>query len=1448
MNADFSSLKLPWGVRDLALNAAVALAYIAAGIAGLQFAFFHHIATSVWAPSGIALASLLLWGPRTLPAVALGAFAVNFWHTGQFGSAIGVSIGNSLEACAGRWALTRWAGMDPKLERLRDAGALMIFGVAASPIIAATIGPFSLWVAGALPAAEFGKTWLVWWLGDALGILLITPLILAWAANPVLNLRQASTWRAIGLLAAQTMAAQIVFHGWLGSPLSIERATYALLPCAVLLAATCPLRHSTIASVVLFVTAIWQTAHGTGPFAIGDPGVNLILLHVFLAITSFTTLLVAGVNAERAGALHDMRRNVDRYRQLSELSAEWYWEQDENLRFKSLGASRYYDANQNAGTVASNQIGMTRWEIPHAGISDEEKNAHDRLLAERKPFRDLVVTRFNNRGEIRITSTSGYPIFDEHGRFRGYRGIGRDITEIKQTELALRASEVRFRSLIEFSSDWYWEQDENLRFKFVSLSPRDHAGLPGPAAVGKTRFELPNEFEPPEARQQHEQDLLARRAFRDVVLKRTRPDGEVRYASISGHPIISSDGVFQGYRGVGSDVTDQIIAAQRESRLRNYYSILSEVNEVIARLPARDALFRVVCDMLAARGGIDFVRFAMLDETTKRMETVAHSGDDRTLASQLFSSMDPALPEGRTASAIALASGRVFICNDVGNEEQISGRELLLQAGLRSAATFPLVVLGKPKGALHLYAREPGAFDAELLGLLNRLGPNISFALENLESNAAREKAELAVADGRHFLDDVINAVASPIIVKSEDHRFISMNDAAVRFLGRPREWLLGKTDYDLFPPERAAHLQSTDDLALEKTKPIEYEGTYTIAGIPHTMYVYKSALVRGDGSRVLVLVMTDVTQRKASEDALRSSEQRFRDFADTAAEFMWENDRDSRFTYVSPRAFEVLGYAPEELIGHTAAEFMPAGEVDRVRQWLKDNEHADGSYRNLEHMFVCKSGATVWLNVGAVVKTGENGVPAGHRGTTRDVTEMKQSEARISYLATRDPLTELPNRLLFNDRLEQGIIAARRKGDKLGVLFLDLDRFKNINDSLGHHIGDLLLKEVSSRMASCIRGGDTLSRLGGDEFVVTLESLAHAEDASQVALKIIDALHRPISVGSHTLNTSCSIGISIYPNDAEDSRELMKNADTAMYHAKERGRNNFQFFSPEMNLRAVERHQLETELRRALEADQFVLHYQPQMDIRTGRLVGIEALIRWQHPQRGLVPPNSFIPVAEESGLIELIGKWALRTACEQNQRWQAAGFPIVKIAVNISARQFNDPSGFADEVTRLLNVTGLDPRYLELEMTESMLLKNVDENVAVLRKLGKLGTYLAVDDFGTGYSSLAYLKQLPIDTLKIDRTFVRDIESDPDDAAIIQAIIAMAHGLELRVTAEGVETQGQLAALGKLKCDQFQGYLISRPIPAEEFAPRFLEHSVSAAPKPVQRRSSAGSQARRA
>jgi diguanylate cyclase (GGDEF)-like protein/PAS domain S-box-containing protein len=562
---------------------------------------------------------------------------------------------------------------------------------------------------------------------------------------------------------------------------------------------------------------------------------------------------------------------------------------------------------------------------------------------------------------------------------------------------------------------------------------------------------------------------------------------------------------------------------------------------------------------------------------------------------------------------------------------------------------------------------------------------------------------------------------------------------------------------------------------------------------------------------------------RRAAEAALRESETRFRDFADAAGEYVWEADLGERYTYVSSRVQSVWSYTDQELIGHTTYDFMLPGEAERVREWLAQNSRFDGSFRDLEQRILTRNADTRWLLVNAVGIFDDSGQRIGLRGTGRDITDRKTAEARISYLATRDPLTELPNRVLFNDRLEQGIVAARRSGQSLAVLFIDLDRFKYINDSLGHQVGDLLLKEVATRMYACIRKGDTLSRLGGDEFVVTLEGLQHAEDAAQVATKIIKALARPFDVAGHTLTTSCSIGIAIFPLDADDDRSLMKNADTAMYHAKEKGRNNYQFFSPDMNVRAVERHNLETALRLAIERQEFVLFYQPQVDIRSGNVVGMEALLRWQHPERGLLEPTTFINVAEESGLIEPIGQWVLRSACQRAKAWQDAGYPSVRIAVNISARQLNKPREFSRGLSRILSSTGLDPRYLELEMTETLLL-HAEENIAVLHKLGQEGVRIAVDDFGTGYSSLSYLRQLPIDTLKIDRSFVRGIETDAEDAFIIQAVVAMAHSLELQVTAEGVETRGQLEALQRLGCDAYQGYLFSKPVPATEAAMRFL------------------------
>jgi diguanylate cyclase (GGDEF)-like protein len=425
----------------------------------------------------------------------------------------------------------------------------------------------------------------------------------------------------------------------------------------------------------------------------------------------------------------------------------------------------------------------------------------------------------------------------------------------------------------------------------------------------------------------------------------------------------------------------------------------------------------------------------------------------------------------------------------------------------------------------------------------------------------------------------------------------------------------------------------------------------------------------------------------------------------------------------------------------------------------------------------------------------------------------------QMAHSAEHDFLTGLPNRMLLNDRVGQAIALATRHTKKVAVLFLDLDGFKHINDSLGHPIGDKLLQSVAKRLVDCIRGSDSVSRQGGDEFVLLLLELERAEDAAVTARRMLEAVAQPHTIDQHDLHVTASIGLSIYPDDGLDAETLIKNADTAMYQAKENGRRSFQFFKPAMNVRAVERQFIEEGLRRALERQEFALHYQPTVNLMTGAITGAEALIRWTHPTRGSIAPAQFIPVAEDCGLILPIGAWVLREACAQAQAWMDAGLPITSMAVNVSAMEFRDKN-FLDGLFAILSETGLDPRSLELELTESVLMKHAEFTASVLQILRKRGVQVAVDDFGTGYSSLSYLQKFPVDALKIDQSFVRQISTAGDDTTIVKAVIGMARSLKLRVIAEGVETLDEVAFLRAYRCEEAQGYYFSRPVLPQQFA----------------------------
>ena len=580
----------------------------------------------------------------------------------------------------------------------------------------------------------------------------------------------------------------------------------------------------------------------------------------------------------------------------------------------------------------------------------------------------------------------------------------------------------------------------------------------------------------------------------------------------------------------------------------------------------------------------------------------------------------------------------------------------------------------------------------------------------------------------------------------------------------------------------------------------------------------YDEAVRYTEGDKdMLSLLSRDVAStldRKMALDALRESEERFRTLADTApcAIFIYQG---TSFRYANEATASISGYSRDELEGMDFWEMVHPDIREIVRRRGLARQKGDPQLSRYEIRIVRKDGEIRWLDYSAGV-IDLDGRPAV-LGTAFDVTERKRSEERIRSLAYHDTLTGLPNRLLFADRLGLAVAQAHRLGQRLAVLFLDLDGFKLINDSLGHSLGDRLLEVVAERIHGALREGDTVARLGGDEFTLLLPGVSRAEDAPKVAEKVLETVRQPIAIDGRELYVTGSVGISLYPDDGTDPETLVRNADAAMYRAKDRGRDSYELYAPAMNATAVERLALESSLRKALSQDALRLHYQPLLDLATGSVYGVEALLRWERPGHGLVFPDAFIPLAELTGLILPIGPWVWRSACLQVKRWHASGHGDLRLAVNLSARQFQQPD-VAAQVTRALEETGFPPTHLDLEITESYAMQNPDAAIQTLRELKAVGVGLSIDDFGVGYSSLSYLKRLPIDTLKIDRSFVRDITTDPDDAAIVTAVIAMARTLELRVVAEGVETEPQRAFLAAQGCDRAQGFLWSRAVPAEE------------------------------
>jgi diguanylate cyclase (GGDEF)-like protein/PAS domain S-box-containing protein len=695
-------------------------------------------------------------------------------------------------------------------------------------------------------------------------------------------------------------------------------------------------------------------------------------------------------------------------------------------------------------------------------------------------------------------------------------------------------------------------------------------------------------------------------------------------------------------------------------------------------------------------------------------------------------------------------------------------------------------------------------------------------ALQVAEHARAARAAE-GLREQLSFIQQLIEAVPQPIFFKDAlERRYLGVNKAWERFFGIAREKFIGKTVFELYPdnPELARMHHEKDEELFRRPGSQSYEAAIVAAdrGLHHTIY-NKATFTDPNGAVAgLIGTITDVTGLKEAEAALREGEARFRDLTELSSDWYWEQDADLRFTQISSRVHE-FALGSDEDIGKLRWEISRLHMTDE--QW-KPHKAALAARRPFHDLVYQRY--DVYGNLRVISVSGrpifdEAGRFQGYRGTGRDMTEQKRAEERIRHMAHYDALTELPNRMLLYDRIGRAIAQAQRDQEVLAILFIDLDRFKTVNDSLGHAVGDRLLKAVAGLLQSCTRDSDTIARIGGDEFVVLLGGLKEPEDARHVAQKILDALAEPVVVDGNELKVTPSVGICAYPHDGQDVETLMRNADTAMYYAKQMGRNNYQFFTQAMTEAAQQRLVIENDLRHAIARGEFVLHYQPQLDLRSGAITGFEALVRWRHPQRGMVSPGEFIAAAEESGLIGPLGEWVLRQACLEARRWRDAGYPELQVSVNCSAQQFQR-EGFVETVDLILRGTGLPASCLELEITESVIVQRSEEVIARFAALDAMGVRISIDDFGTGYSSLSYLKRFAIHQLKIDQSFVRDISSDPDDAAIVSAIIAISHSLGLKVVAEGVETAEQLAFLRSLGCDGAQGFYFSRPVAAEEFA----------------------------
>jgi diguanylate cyclase (GGDEF)-like protein/PAS domain S-box-containing protein len=1068
---------------------------------------------------------------------------------------------------------------------------------------------------------------------------------------------------------------------------------------------------------------------------------------------------------ERKNSEKFIRQSEERYRSIIEQMADGYFETDLNGKFTFVNDAEC----RLLGYKKEELIGKNNLFYADEKSAKEIHRFFVDICKTGKAVKSHELHFAKKDGNRVIHDVSISLLRDTQGKPAGFRGIARDITERKQMEEALRQSEERYRSTIETIQDGYFEIDlagkytfvndiicQHLKYSREELIGTDNRAYQTPEEAKKTYFAF---------RQVYETGIPNKALEMEII----RKDGTTGVFEVSISLIMDSSGVPIGFRGISRDITKR---KQMENLLKEseekYRTILEEMN---------DGYFEV--DLTG--------KYTFVTETNARLLATT--------------------PE----KLLGKDSSEYMVKEDI---------------PLVRGAFNKIYKTGKPERNITYRAlHKDGTISiAELSGFPRKDEKGNIIGFRGIARDITeRKQMEEALRQSEEKYRNILQSIQEGYFELDLAGNYTFVNDANCRLLGYSRDEIIGMNARQHMPHEDNYKKVSQAYTELFLTgKPIESLEIFSVKkdGTP-IIYETSVTLIKNAQGKAIGFrgVSRDITERKRMEEQIRQSEERYRSIIENMTDGYFEVDLYGNFTYFNDAQCRNLGYTCEELIGMNRHQYADEKNVKALFR-LFNNVYKTGiPVKTHEVELIKKDGAIAYNEISVNLIRNKNGEAIGFRGISRDITERKRQQEKIHYLATHDSLTGLPNRMMLNQLLSHAINAAKRHNRKLAVFFIDLDRFKIINDMLGHEAGDRLLQEIALRFRHALRSMDIVARMGGDEFVVLIEEIENCEQISTVAHKLMAEAAKPFSLMSEEFRVTASIGISIYPKDGETEQSLMKNADIAMYFAKEEGKNNFQFYSKDIKSHSIEKLSIETQLRFALERNELFLMYQAKVDFKTALITGVEALLRWNNPALGAITPLQFIPVAEETGLIVPIGRWVLNTACGQNIAWQKEGLPPVCTSVNLSLRQLLDEHLLYDIENALKN-SGLSPSLLELEITESMVMHNPGRMISILGKIKELGVRLAIDNFGTGYSSLAQLKHLPVNTLKVDRSIIHNVPEKTEDKAIAEAIIAMGKTLSLKVVTEGVETKEQMEFLRQLPCDEMQGFYFSKPLMPDKFA----------------------------